>query len=230
MTVEAGPTIVENDLVLYLDPQNTRSYTTGTTFTDLSGTNNTGTLQNSPTFNTTNFSFNGTNQQITTTNSIVNPQAYTTCIWFKTTSTAGRALLQFESTQTGISTGGYDRKMWVGTDGRLYIGIYTGIVSYVMLSSPLVTDNVWRYVSAHYDGANLSLYLNGSFIYSYGSIGSAENTTGWWRVCGYKSTGWPVSSDGYFTGDVGPVQIYNRSLSATEILQNFNAQRGRFGV
>jgi hypothetical protein len=229
MTVEAGPTIVENDLILYLDPQNTRSYTTGTTFTDLSGTTNTGTLQNSPTFNTTNFSLNGTNQEITTTNQFINPQAYTTCVWFRTTSTAGRVLLGFESAQTGLSGGGYGRRMWVGTDSFLYAGIYTGTVAFgrTLFS---VADNVWRYASSHYDGTNLRLYINGLLIVSYDNIGVSENHNGYWRVGGFRSTGWPVSSDGYFTGNVGPIQIYNRSLTGAEILQNFNAQRGRFDV
>ena len=229
MTNEAGPNIVYNGLVLYLDPQNIRSYTSGTTFTDLSGTTNTGTLQNSPTFNTTNFSFNGTNQQITTTNFFVNPQAYTTCVWFKTTSTAGRVLLSFESAQTGVSDTGWGRRIWIGTDSSLYAGIYTGIVSFGKTAYS-VTDNVWRYASAHYNGTNLSLYVNGLLVVTYANIGVSENHNGWWRIGGYRSAFWPVSSDGYFTGDVGPVQIYNRSLTATEILQNFNAQRGRFGV
>jgi hypothetical protein len=231
MTVEAGPTIVENDLILYLDPQNTRSYTTGTTFTDLSGNGNTGTLQNSPTFNSTNFSFNGTNQEITTTNSFVNPNSYTTCLWFRTTSNAGRILVEFENTQTGTGSSLFSsRKMWVGTDNTLVAGIFDGASVRYSQTGYSVTDNVWRYASSHYDGTNLNLYVNGSFVIAYNNIGTANPTTGWWRVAGYKGTGWPLHSDGYFTGSIGPIQIYNRSLTATEILQNFNAQRGRFGV
>jgi hypothetical protein len=229
MTVEAGPTIVENDLILYLDPQNTRSYTTGTTFTDLSGTTNTGTLQNSPTFNTTNFLFNGTNQEITTTNQFINPQAYTTCVWFKTTSNSGSVLLQFENAQTGAGASSYDRRIWIGTDNFLYTGIYTGLVKYGRTGYS-VTDGTWRYASAHYDGTNLSLYVNGALVVTYGSIGAAQNYTGWWRVAGYQGTGWQSAFTGYFPGNVGPIQIYNRSLTAAEILQNFNAQRGRFDV
>ena len=198
-------------------------------FTDLSGTSNTGTLQNYPTFNTNIFSFNGTNQEITTTNQFINPQAYTTCVWFRTTSTAGSVLLQFENAQTGVGASSYDRKFWVGTDGFLYTGIYTGIVAYARTGFT-VTDNVWRYASAHYNGTNLSLYVNGALVVTYASAGAAQNFNGWWRVAGYQSTGWPNSFSGYFSGNVGPVQIYNRSLSTAEILQNFNAQRGRFGV
>jgi hypothetical protein len=225
-----GSIVRDSSLITYYDPSLSQSYSgSGATFTDLSGNSNTGTLQNSPTFNTTNFSLNGTNQHITTTTSFVNPQAYTTCIWFRTTSTAGRVLLQFENSQTGAGTS-YDRRIWIGTNGLLYIGIYTGLVKYIVLTSPSVTDGAWRYISAHYNGTDLSLYLNGSLVYTYLTIGAAQSYTGWWRIGSYKSTAWTFASDGYFTGNVGPIQIYNRSLSTDEILQNFNAQRGRFGV
>ena len=35
---------------------------------------------------------------------------------------------------------------------------------------------------------------------------------------------------GMWNGEIGPVHVYNRELTAAEVLQNFNAQRGRFGV
>lgn len=225
-----GSIVRDSSLITYYDPSLSQSYSgSGATFTDLSGNANTGTLQNSPTFNTTNFSLNGTTQYISTTTSFVNPQAYTTCIWFKTTSTAGRVLFQFESNQTGTASGSYDRRLWVGTDSFLYAGIYSGAVKWGRTASS-VTDGVWRYASAHYNGTDLSLYVNGALVVTYAAIGAAQSYTGWWRIGSYRSTGWNVASDGYFTGNVGPIQIYNRSLSAAEILQNFNAQRGRFGV
>jgi hypothetical protein len=225
-----GSIVRDSSLITYYDPSLSQSYSgSGATLTDLSGNANTGTLQNSPTFNTTNFSLNGTNQHITTTTSFVNPNAYTTCVWFRTTSTAGRVLFQHENNQTGTTGSVYGRRMWVGTDGLLYAGIYGGSVKYARTGSS-VTDGTWRYASAHYNGTDLSLYVNGALVVTYAGIGASENTTGWWRIGSYKSTSWPVASDGYFTGNVGPIQIYNRSLSAAEILQNFNAQRGRFGV
>ena len=225
-----GSIVRDSSLITYYDPSLSQSYSgSGTTFTDLSGNANTGTLQNSPTFNTTNFSLNGTNQHITTTTSFVNPNAYTTCVWFKTTSTAGRVLFQFENNQTGTGGTTYGRRMWVGTDTFLYAGIFTGVVKYGRTGSS-VTDGTWRYASAHYNGTDLSLYVNGVLVVTYAAIGTSEATTGWWRIGSYKSTGWYVASDGYFTGSIGPIQIYNRSLSAVEVLQNFNAQRGRFGV
>jgi hypothetical protein len=227
-----GSIIRDSSLITYYDPYLKQSYAgSGTTYTDLSGNSNTGTLQNSPTFNTSHFSFNGTNQEVTTTNSFVNPNSYTTCLWFKTTSNAGRILFEFENTQTGTgSTNLSSRKMWVGTDNTLFAGIYDGSLVKYGQTGYSVIDNVWRYASSHYNGTDLSLYVNGGLVTTYNNIGTARPTTGWWRVAGYKGTGWPFHSDGYFTGDIGSIQIYNRSLSADEILQNFNAQRGRFGV
>ena len=73
-------------------------------------------------------------------------------------------------------------------------------------------------------GSNQSKwYINGSLA----STGT-DNTT--WisagnqgqRICRYSSS--PAE------GLVGPIQIYNRGLNASEVSQNFNAQRARFGV
>jgi hypothetical protein len=228
-----GSIVRDSSLIIYYDPYLKQSYSgSGTTYTDLSGNNNTGTLQNSPTFNTTDFSFNGTNQYISTTTSFTNPNLYTTALWYKTTSTAGRILVEFENTQTGTgSTVFSSRKMWSGTDGKLYTGLVDsgGTIRYAQTGSS-VADGVWRYASAHYDGTNLTLYLNGVFIATYPNIGTPSGTTGWWRFAAYKGTGWPTHSDGYFTGNIGPIHVYNRLLSAAEVLQNFNADRGKFGV
>ena len=74
MSVFAGPEINESGLVLYLDAGNIKSYPgSGTSWTDISGRGNTGTLVNSPTFTGNSFNFNGTNQYV----SINRPQTIT---------------------------------------------------------------------------------------------------------------------------------------------------------
>ncbi len=56
MSVISGPNIVTNGLVLHLDAANTKSYSgSGTTWTDLSGNGNNGTLTNGPTFDSANY-------------------------------------------------------------------------------------------------------------------------------------------------------------------------------
>ena len=226
-----GSIITDSSLITYYDPYLSQSYSgSGTTFTDLSGNTNTGTLQNSPTFNTSDFTFNGTNQEVTTSTSFISPNAYTTCVWFKTISTAGHPVFTHESSQTGTGSTSYNRKMWVGTDGLLYAAIGVSGTYKYSRSGGTVTNGVWRYASSHYDGTNLSLYINGALSVTYFNIGTADAVTGWWRVGAYKSAGWPNSSDGYFTGNIGPIQIYNRSLSSAEILQNFNAHKKLYNL
>ena len=71
MSLSRGPKIVTNGLVLYLDAANKKSYPgSGTTWTDLSGNNNTGTLTNGPTFDSNNggsIVFDGTNDYVSNT-------------------------------------------------------------------------------------------------------------------------------------------------------------------
>ena len=59
---------------------------------------------------------------------------------------------------------------------------------------------------------------------------SAQNYSGYWRISSYKLTAWTSAADGYFTGNISQVLVYNRALSAEEVLQNYNALRSRFGL
>ncbi len=69
MSGKIGPDINENGLVLSLDAANYKSYTgSGTTWRDLSGNSNNGTLTNGPTFNAANMGaivFDGTDDKVT---------------------------------------------------------------------------------------------------------------------------------------------------------------------
>ena len=88
--------------------------------------------------------------------------------------------------------------------------------------------NSWRHLVGTYDGSNLRIYVNGSF----GSVTTSAISGN------VSSVGDPVMSlmgtdaanVGWGTGNIGEVRIYNRALSATEVLQNFNATRSKYGV
>ena len=91
------------------------------------------------------------------------------------------------------------------------------------------TWNQFTYV-VNYDGINtlLSCYINGGNTYSstttIGSGSFVGNTTA-------LSIGAPGPGNGsYFSGSIANTQIYNRALSATEILQNYNATKTRFNL
>ena len=208
----------------------------GTTWTDLSGNSNNGTLTNGPTYNSNNggyFDFDGTNDEVTTATSFTNPNSYTVTAWFKTStnfSGGGKKIIGFENNQTGTGTSGWDRMIYVGSDNKLYFGHYDGSVR-VASSTITVNDGVWRHAAMTYGGESttMRLYLNGVSNATKAANGP-QNYTGWWRIGAYKASSWTNGSDGYFTGSIGQVIVYHKALTATEISDNYEVTRQRFGV
>ena len=232
MALSHSPSMITDGLILNLDPINLRSYSgSGVTFRDLSLSNNTSTLANGPAYNsspTSYFSFDGTDDLIyTSTLYTNNPQTFSLCMYFRTSSASGKKLIGFENSQFGTGTN-YDRQLYVGTNGKLIFGIHPGGVQ-IMTTTTSVNDNTWRYAVATYDGLNSTVYLNGigetSRTFAY-----AQSYNGYWRIGSAALGGWPNANTGSFVGDIAQVQIYNRALSAAEIKQNFEATRDRYGI
>jgi len=227
--------IVTNGLVLSLDAADKNSYPgSGTAWNDLSGNNNTGTLQTGTSYNATNngnIAFNGTSGYVsTTTNLGANPYpALTYSVWFRTT-VAGQKIIGVENNQTGTASTTYDRQIYIGSDGKLYYGVFDSAAR-LITSTITVADNTWRNVTTVTTGANsISMYINGVLNVTGTGNGYSSYTTSYIRLGSYLLTSWTNGSNGYFTGNIANVQVYNRALSADEIAQNYNAQKSRFGL
>lgn len=226
--------ITTSGLVLYYDAADRTSYSgTGTTWYDLSGTSNRGTLQGSPTYNSGSnigiFSFvSSSSQFVSTTNQFTNPQTYTVATWFKTNVSSGTKLIGFEDVQVSAATN-YDRHLYVGTNGILYHGIYDSGF-YFASSSVSVADDKWHYAVGTFGSGVMKVYMDGQYV-SQRSVAAAQVYNGWWKIGGRTLTSWANAvTSAFFTGSIAIAQVYNRELSSSEILQNFNAQRSRFGV
>jgi len=93
MSLSRGPKIISNGLVLYLDAANNKSYPrTGTTWYDLSGNNNNGTLTNGPTFNSANggsIVYDGADDSVNLSLVSSNVNNVTTEVWFKANTLPG---------------------------------------------------------------------------------------------------------------------------------------------
>jgi hypothetical protein len=232
-----GAPVVDDSLVLWLDAAQTTSYPgTGTTWTDLSGKGNNGTLTSGPTYNTSNggsirFNGNGSGNYVSVSDSVsLRPANITVCTWAKFNS--------FDSTLTGVITkpqnstvgGGWTNPYlsWMirveGTGTILDVSIGSASVYYGTTSAYSFSTNTWYLFTLTYDGTNLKGYVNTSLICS-SSPGAAINYT-----VNPVQIGAMNSPNEYLNGYVSDAMIYNRALSSDEVSQNFNALRRRYGI
>jgi hypothetical protein len=233
MAGKSGPDIVENGLVLCLDAANKLSYRgTGTTWNDLSGNNSNGTLTNGPTFSAGNLgsiSFDGTNDYVSVAyNAILNtPTGATYEVWIKPTVATTGPFLNRGTSDSG-ATPDNPRFITIST-GQLYFDWSSpGSDVYLETATGVVTMGSWNQViGLATPSAQLRTFVNGTET-SYSSRvntlpSTLPNTS---TALEIGAAPWAPS---YFNGNISIVRLYNRVLTASEILQNYNAVKGRFG-
>ena len=214
--VEAS--IVSSGLIMNLDAKNVLSYAgTGTTWTDLSGNGNNGTLTNGTSYNSTNggtMVFDGVNDYIKILTGL--PASNTLSVWFKQSSSRGTGLLETNGL-TGIQGG--SSQLFVGL-GANYLRTYGEPYGYSPDSAYTPTN--WYNVTITGSSAGVrNIYMNGVLTATKGNIPNY----------GYNSAiNIGVGYPGYFNGNVPVVHLYNRVLTQAEITANFNALKGRYGL
>jgi hypothetical protein len=232
-TVHGGPgNIVTSGLVLNLDAANPRSYPppyNGTVWTDLSGNNNSGSLINGPTFNSGNggsIVFDGSNDYVLCPKqtSLVSATQFTMCAWMKRNLSNSLVFIgQIETLSNDIAF-----ELW--NDGNVYFEVGNGSNSYGVTSN---NSTLWQYLTMVFDGTQtgnsnrLKAYIGGSLL-TLSYSGTIPPSTG--TVNTNLNIGAYLPNSNYSNGNIAQVQIYNRALSASEISQNFNATRARFGI
>jgi hypothetical protein len=99
--------------------------------------------------------------------------------------------------------------------------------TYSWISGLIIPDSVWCMVAITVNSTTGTAYLCQS-----SGITTAVNAVAHSSVSVFKLTVGQdtASSSRCFIGDVGPVMFYNRALTAQEILQNYNAHKGRYGL
>lgn len=227
--------IITDGLQLWLEPDLYASYPgSGTSCYDLSTNRYTATLVNGVTYSTAqapSFGFNGaTNYRYIDTGQYLNSETFTLSSWFKSSITTTYQML-FSKEQAGGSPWNY--RMFLGlTDGRLYADITNGTTASLAGSTNLC-NGVWHNAvfvrSVALD--TLYLYVDGVLITSItdGTTGSmANNQNVWIGLSAY--TGASIYGSYPVNGNIGQSLIYNTALTATQVKQNFNAMRGRYGV
>ena len=229
MAIGYNPFIASNGLVLCLDAGNPKSYpTTGTTWTDLSGNGNSGTLTNGPTYNSANggsIVFDGSNDGVQLPGTNLSLNQMTISSW-NFSSNFNQNGFMFEKTTNGSVNTQYS--LFYNSSNQIYYrtyGLSTTDLT-VNTSTAGVINNQWNNVVATWDGTNKRIYVNGVLRATSATLSGTvtQNTTGAAFIGIYGGGGYP------FNGRIAQTQIYNRALTASEITQNFNALRGRFGI
>ena len=233
-TVGGGVNIVTNGLVLYLDASNTKSYISGsTTWNDVSRSGNNGALINGPTFN----SANGGSIVFDGTNDFVDLSSYANNSLWNSLWTNGisfdciiRLTSPYSFSQRSIfcRSSGSDGNNWfnfsVEIDRRLRFWMGNYVPAYTTTS---LTAGVIYHITLTWDKSNVRYYINSVLDSTTGM--SNVLTTGTATALALGSGG-NAFSGWEFPGNIYNFSVYNRELSATEIQQNFNATKSRFGL
>ena len=226
MAVSTRNSIVTNGLVLYLDAANSKSYVSGsTTWSDMSGNGNTGTLTNGPTFNSGNggqIQFGPTSRYVNIPSSVNVGNPNTICAFIKLSGSNSDTVIY------GPNANGQDN--WLGINGNrpyVFATQTSDVNNFTLLGTTTLdtTNTIWYFITSTISGSVATLYLNGV----------QENTTTRAFTIGSWGGSAAIGRRGdfdqrYLTGSVAYVMGYNRALSQQEVLQNYNSLKSRFGL
>jgi hypothetical protein len=216
--------IITTGLVLNLDAGNALSYSgTGTTWTDLSGNGNNATLINGTSYSSTNggtMVFDGINDYVDT-NLITNQSAFSYGIWGKANSGGFNRRIMGNADSLG-GAHGVDI-IWGALGANTIYSVRRGAGNLDIFTSNIANfSGNWHYIVLTYDS------VNGSKLYCDNVLVASNATPGF-----VSSLNLRIGRDGNgtdaFLGSVGAVQVYNRALTSTEVTNNFDATKSRFG-
>lgn len=226
MATFGGPNTIETGLVLSLDAANPTSYVSGsTTWRDLSGNNNSGSLINGPTFSTEaggSIVFDGSNDYVTIPNTTMGNGniAWTINTWTKTTTAVNSLGL---GSIVSNASGGPVYSMLGVNEGKIVYWTYQSNAWSQKLGVRTINDGNWHMLTwVNYTNYTMDMYVDGTF-----DVNVANSTSGNNNPLDRVGGSWA----GYYNGFISIFQITkNKALSASEVLQNYNAMRGRFGI
>tara|TARA_Y100000114_G_C11762302_1_gene330527 strand:- start:1296 stop:2942 length:1647 start_codon:yes stop_codon:yes gene_type:complete len=219
------PSLVITNLVLYLNASNSSSYSgSGTTWSDLSGSSNNGTLTNGVTYSSDNggvLVFDGTDDYLVTGSDMFNANNdFTVSIWLliDDTSVQRAFIADVDNSQSLFLR--YNNGIQLVNSNTAVLGSF---------SSSTLTTNIWYNLTLTRSSNTYTLYVNGSsvsslygitqtFTHSPTTIGANKNNTP------------PPDYKNNFDGKIAQVLAYSSTLTASQILQNYNATKSNYTV
>src|SRR6056300_1196478 len=218
-----GGPIVTDGLVFAVDAGNLVSYPkSGTTWSDLSGNDNDGTLTNGPTFDSGNggsIVFDDTDDYVTIGNPSITQYTYTDDfsleVWINPDTTSGFKHL------IGKTYGNYRlAQNGTGVSFRLDTNV-------LATQSGTLVIGKWTHIVATYEASTKTarVYQDGVLVQT-----SSNSNLDWTSGSGNFQLGNSPGENYYFGGKIALGRAYSKKLTDAEVLQNYNAQRNRFGI
>jgi hypothetical protein len=214
LAINYNPKIITDGLVLCLDAANPKSYGgSGTTWTDLSGRGNNGTLVNGPTYSSANggvIALDGVNDYIDVPINLTNTN-YTIMGAARYVVVAGRT---FSAKNNNWLMGHWS----TSTQNHYAEGWVSGVGA-----GP--SDTNWRSyaTTGNFSGDSWALYVNG--VLNAGPNSGGSNGPNGFSIGRYA----PGNSE-YSNSHISNLLVYNRVLTASEVKQNYNATKSRYGL
>lgn len=226
--------LTTNGLVLYYDPSSVSSYPgSGTTITDLSGNGRNGTMSNI-TYTSPYFTYNGSSSQISIAdNSLLEAGSgdWTMEVWVNQ-SVSGNDVVLGKFDPGGLAS---DVSYSIRTSSTTYYaqfgsGTGSGGTLYVNSTNHVGTLNTWYqivYVFTNVATNTFETFVNGNSIGSVNhSLASLLNTSANLYIGSYNNGEFPQ----WFDGKIGITRLYNRALTPSEVLQNYNTDKTKYGL
>ena len=233
MSFHHSPKIVTNGLVLYLDAANRKSYSgSGNTWRDLSGNDNNGNLVNSPSFTDNVFNFTGNNYITTPLNVYSQDNSiFSINLWFKATAN-GIILHQTTAANNGTNNG-WVPAVYIDSNNKLRVTCFWGgsISNQTYISSNDVIYNKWYNIVHTFDSSNnRRVYIDGLLVSTINGAQASYSSTFYLILGAGAASGWPNDPATGMRGSISNFSFYRKTLLQTEILQNYNAIKGRFNL
>lgn len=226
MSLGHSPKIVTDGLVFYFDPKNIKSYPgSGTALYDLIGNSTTGEAVNTPTFNSDGYyTFDGATNYLRFTNSTaLDNQTFTVSVWVNTNNLNQNGFW-FEKGTVNTQYSLFQQ----GTTILCRVNVGTLQNAITVTTATYMNTSTWYNVVFTFTSGSQVCYINGVVAGTGTTTGTLATNAGGMSIGAYG--GYSGAHGYYYNGSQSVAKVYNKVLTQAEVLQNFNALRGRFGV
>ena len=231
MGIEYNPVVDMNGLVYWYDTGNTRSYSgSGSAISSLPN----GSVMNlyngystSGSGATLAISLNGTNAYTLTATNLYSqfPTSSTSMFIWAYSSAAGNIVSELG--QTTINTGWHDSNIEINSSGVVSMSVWHGSLTNRVTSSA-ISFNTWYQLGWTYNGTTFTGYINGLSIGTTTFTRSRNGSENYYTIGAPDSTN--MGTNAYWSGRFSNFSVYNRSLTAAEVLKNYNSTKKRYGL